>query len=182
VVKFHRGLDPCIQDAIATMTSGHPSDKILMHWYYAAQTLDQNQATNEAFQSSYHVPNFTSTPSQTCQPIPSISHFLINAYSCPSPGNSILMDVDAAWRKATPIISCYHCRKAGHKSMECDLCFDIHSFTVDKFQSFLVDKLAALDVVAEEDDVTVEENKPEVQDLLLATSEQPILVANPQLF
>jgi hypothetical protein len=36
VVKFHRGLDPCIQDAIATMTSGHPSDKIPIHWYNAA--------------------------------------------------------------------------------------------------------------------------------------------------
>jgi hypothetical protein len=49
VVKFCRGLDPHIQDAIATMTSRHPSDKIPMHWYNAAWTLDQNQATNEAF-------------------------------------------------------------------------------------------------------------------------------------
>jgi hypothetical protein len=73
------------------------------------------------------------------------------------------MDVDAARRKATPIISCYCCGKAGHKSMECDLCFNICSCTVDKLQSFLEDKLAALDVIAEEDDVTVEENKPEVQ-------------------
>jgi Retrotransposon gag protein len=29
VVKFHRGLDPCIQDAVTTMTSRHPSDRIL---------------------------------------------------------------------------------------------------------------------------------------------------------
>jgi hypothetical protein len=36
VVKFHRGLDPCIQDAIATMTFRCPSDKIPMHWYNAA--------------------------------------------------------------------------------------------------------------------------------------------------
>jgi hypothetical protein len=36
---------------------------------------------NEAFQSSYHVSNSTFTPSQTCQPIPSISCFLINAHA-----------------------------------------------------------------------------------------------------
>jgi hypothetical protein len=78
------------------------------------------------------------------------------------------MDVDAAQRKATPIISCYHCGKAGHKSMECDLCFNICSCTVDELQSFLEDKLAALDVVAEEDNVTVEENKPEVQDFVIS--------------
>jgi hypothetical protein len=91
------------------------------------------------------------------------------------------MDVETAWRKATPIISCYHCGKAGHKFMECDLNFDIHSCTVNELQSFLEDKLAALDVVAEEDNVTVEKNKPEVQDFVVR-SEQPALVANPQLF
>ena len=42
VVKFCRGLDPHIQDAITTMTSGHPSNKILSYWYNAAWTLDQN--------------------------------------------------------------------------------------------------------------------------------------------
>ena len=46
----------------------------------------------------------------------------------------------------------------------CDLCFDNCMCTVDKLQGFLEDKLAALDVVMEEDDVTVEEDKPKVQD------------------
>src|SRR6202789_1442450 len=35
VVKFRRGLDPHIQDAIATMTSGRPSDEIPSLWYNA---------------------------------------------------------------------------------------------------------------------------------------------------
>ena len=42
VVKFRRGLDPRIQDAIATMPSGRPSNKIPSLWYNAARTLDQN--------------------------------------------------------------------------------------------------------------------------------------------
>ena len=52
-VKFHRGLDPCIQDAVATMTSRCPFNKVLFQWYNA----------NKALQSSYHVP--TSNPIPT---------------------------------------------------------------------------------------------------------------------
>jgi hypothetical protein len=70
----------------------------------------------------------------------------------------------AAQRKATSLILCYHCGKARHKSTDCDLHFNIHTCTVDKLQGFLEDKLAALDVVAEEDDVTVEEDKPKEKD------------------
>ena len=74
------------------------------------------------------------------------------------------MDVDAVWRKATLLLTCYHCRKAGHKALDCDLHFNIHTCTVNELQGFLEDKLAALDVVIEEDDVVVEEDKPKVQD------------------
>jgi len=53
VVKFHRGLDSQIQNAIATMPSGCPSDMVPTDWYTAARTIDQNRATNETFQSFY---------------------------------------------------------------------------------------------------------------------------------
>ena len=96
VVRFHRGLDPYIQDVVATMTSGCPSDKVLFQWYNTAQTLDQNWETNEAFWSSYHVPTSNPIPTQICQPIPSTIHPLVNAHFHPSPGNPIPMDVDAA--------------------------------------------------------------------------------------
>jgi len=43
VVKFHQGLDAQIQNAIATMPSGHPSDMVPTDWYTAARTIDQNQ-------------------------------------------------------------------------------------------------------------------------------------------
>ena len=55
VVKFHRGLDPHIQDAVATMTSRHPCNKVPFQWYNAAQTLDQNPATNKNVWFSYCV-------------------------------------------------------------------------------------------------------------------------------
>jgi len=67
VVKFHWGLDTQIQNAIATMPSGHPSDMVPMDWYTAARTIDQNWATNEAFRSSYWTPSVASVPSSHLQ-------------------------------------------------------------------------------------------------------------------
>ena len=74
------------------------------------------------------------------------------------------MDIDAAQRKANLLISCYCCGKARHKAPDCDLHFDICTCTVNELQGFLEDKLAALDVVMEKNDVTVEEDKLKVQD------------------
>ena len=42
VVKFRRGLNTQIQNAIATMPSGHPSDMVPTNWYTAARSIDQN--------------------------------------------------------------------------------------------------------------------------------------------
>ena len=42
VVKFQKGLDSEIQDAIATMAYGHPSDTSPSSWYKAAKNIDQN--------------------------------------------------------------------------------------------------------------------------------------------
>ena len=49
VVKFRQGLDTQIQNAIATMPSGLPSNMVPTDWYTEARTIDENQATNEAF-------------------------------------------------------------------------------------------------------------------------------------
>jgi hypothetical protein len=49
VVKFRRGLDPEVCDAIATMATGRPDDLDPEGWYEAAVRIDQNQAMNAAF-------------------------------------------------------------------------------------------------------------------------------------
>src|SRR5271168_4281047 len=140
VVKFRRGLESRIQDAIATMTSGRPSDEVPTQWYSAACTLDQNRATNEAFRSSYRPPNpILSQPRQT---FPGIIRPPIHAHVNPSPGNPVPMDVDAARKKASLPLTCYRCGKPGHKSTECALRFDIRALSVDELQSFLESKLA----------------------------------------
>jgi hypothetical protein len=49
VVKFRRGLNPSIVDAVATMASGRPGDLDPEAWFEAAIRFDQNQAANAAF-------------------------------------------------------------------------------------------------------------------------------------
>ena len=53
VVKFWRGLNPQIQDAIATLAYGRPSNTSPESWYEAARIIDQNCAAHEAFDSTY---------------------------------------------------------------------------------------------------------------------------------
>ena len=46
VVRFQKGLDPQIQNTIATMAYGRPSDSNPDAWYEAAKNVDQNRAVN----------------------------------------------------------------------------------------------------------------------------------------
>ena len=56
VVKFRRGLDLQIQNAVATMANGQPSDTAPTAWYEAARNVDQNRASNQAFQFAHCTP------------------------------------------------------------------------------------------------------------------------------
>ena len=53
VVKFQKGLEPHIQNTIATMAYERPSDTVPKDWYEAAKNVDQNRAANEAFKLAY---------------------------------------------------------------------------------------------------------------------------------
>jgi hypothetical protein len=49
VMKFRKGLDQDIQDQIAEMAQGRPSDDDSEGWYSTACNFDANQAANKAF-------------------------------------------------------------------------------------------------------------------------------------
>jgi hypothetical protein len=57
VVKFRRGLDPKIGDAVATMAANQPDDLDPEGWYEAAVRIDQNRAMNAAFRGSIETPD-----------------------------------------------------------------------------------------------------------------------------
>ena len=102
------------------MPSGHPSDMVPMDWYTAARTIDQNRATNEAFQSSYRAPSVAPTLSHPATfntvrfqaPEQSTNH-----QHAPTPGNPVPMDIDASQKTQPLPFSCYRCGKAGHKAL-----------------------------------------------------------------
>jgi len=94
VVKFRRGLDTQIQNAIATMPSGRHSN--MADWYTAARTIDQNRATNEAFRFSYQTPSVAPTPSHPATFNTVWFQALersANHQHAPTPRNPVLMDM-----------------------------------------------------------------------------------------
>jgi hypothetical protein len=79
VVKFWRGLNAQIQNAVATMASGRPSNASPEQWYNLnmARTIDQNRAANEAFSSTYR------------SPVPSL-HPVATSVICPAAPTAVL--------------------------------------------------------------------------------------------
>jgi hypothetical protein len=49
VLKFHQGLNAVIQNHVACMTAGCPSDETLKEWYDAALLCNENHIVNKAF-------------------------------------------------------------------------------------------------------------------------------------
>jgi len=93
-------------------------------------------------------------PLAISQPVPATSVMRF-AHSNPSPGNPVLMDIDAARKtKATPD-TCQCCGKTRHWAKDCDLRFDVRYMDTDKIERELENKFAAKDVVSAEalDDV-----------------------------
>jgi hypothetical protein len=114
VVKFRRGLNLAIADAVAMMAAGRPDDLDPEAWYEAAIRIDQNQAANTAFRSA-HQPAFQPKPLTTrfaqvaqpsfpsrqnsshlsAPPVPKTSFPSWFAHAQPTPGNPVPMDIDA---------------------------------------------------------------------------------------
>jgi len=151
IVKFRRGLDRRISNALAGMTSGRPSDTDPEAWFRLAVQMDQNRAADEAF----YAPQRSAAPALTSSrpgllyapkppPIAPSARF---AHATPSPGNPIPMDIDATRKGKTPSDTCRHCRVTGHWAKDCHLRFDVRHMDTDELQTLLEDKLAAKDAV-----------------------------------
>ena len=158
VVKFRRGLNAQIQNIIATMAAGRPSDGNPAQWYNMARTVDQNRAANEAFSSSFRSPTsglrpLTNSTFRPILPITKTGHSHIQ----PTPGNPVPMDLDngASRRSTTPLL-CYRCKQTSHFGKDCPNQFDVREMTIDELQEILELRLAKLDVAPTEE-ITPEE-------------------------
>jgi hypothetical protein len=87
VVKFRRGLNSQIQNMVATMGTGRPSDAKPDAWYSMARMVDQNRATNEAFTLPHRSAPTPARPTGTSFFRPTLPQG--HAHSVPTPGNPV---------------------------------------------------------------------------------------------
>jgi hypothetical protein len=171
VVKFRRGLNPSIADAVATMASGRPDDLDTEAWYEAAIWFDQNQVANAAFQSAHLV----APQSKPIAPIsaPPIRHLPQTnrfpprfAHTTPTPGNPVPMDVDVARRAANKVQQrCYCCGKIGHFINDCPQPLDVRSMGREEIDLWMEQLNAWMDKInllstSDEPEVPTDMEKP----------------------
>lgn len=131
VVKFRRGLNPQIQNVVATMATGRPSDANPTGWYDMARRVDQNRAANEAFMSAH----------RTVVPTPRLP---IAQPARPSP---VTVELEAVRRKPLEVVpKCFRCKKPGHFGRDCPDRHDIRLMSTDELQEEVENRLAQLDV------------------------------------
>ena len=167
VVKFRRGLNPSVSDAVATMASGRPDDLDPEAWYEAAIRFDQNQAANAAFRSAHH------TTAQPKAPVPAIPirHLPLPnrplprfAHTTPTPGNPVPMDIDAARRAANKTQArCFRCGRAGHFIKDCPQPVDIRSMNREEVDLWMEQLNARMDEI----------------NMLTSTSDEPEMLPEP---
>jgi hypothetical protein len=148
VVKFRRGLNSQIQNVVATMASGRPSDAQPEEWYSMARTVDQNRAANEAFSSAYRAPVPSRPTTSVVRPTVPLSKFS-HSHLQPTPGNPVPMDLDSSRNPAIPPL-CFRCKKPGHFGKDCPLRFDIRHMTTEELEEAWELRLAQLDIATPE--------------------------------
>jgi len=156
VMKFRRGLNPSLQNQIATLGQGRPKDDDPEAWYAAARLHEQSRASNTAFVNSRPAPA-PIRPAIPVRPNPFIPlrapaaptfQRAVNNFDTPNPSSAcpVPMDVDAARKRNTTTLSCYRCNELGHLAKDCPRRFDVRFMTSDEHDEWIQQVMVAKDV------------------------------------
>ena len=165
VVKFRKGLNREIQDQIAQLAIGRPSDEDAEAWYEAAIRADENRVANNMFHGSSRsstaptrppttstFASFGRTPTAPTWP----SRIPTSQPPKPTPtSNPVPMDIDRTRKSADVPDTCRRCGKVGHWAKDCDRRFDIRFMTVDEKDEWIQGLVLEADT-KEEDEVQSE--------------------------
>jgi Retrotransposon gag protein/Zinc knuckle len=148
ILKFRQGLNAKIQDHVACLTQGRPSDKIPQQWYDAAILCDENCIANAAFTSSLRTSHQSDTPPSTSGILWKPTMTFARTYPISAPCLLPVPSVSSVQRpKDTTAIVCFRCGQPGHLQPDCPKRFDICYLSLEEQQAFAEeDEFAALDV------------------------------------
>jgi hypothetical protein len=178
VLKFRRGLDSAIQNQVACLTNGRPSDENPKEWYEATILADDNRIANSAFQASIrqHCHTALSAPPGLIHTQPQMVHWPFHLTPNPiqpafaafgmKPTTTMAhdpdaMDVNATHHCGPATVVCYHCGKTRHVQKDCLHVFNVCYMMTDEREDFLQQELAAMDVRATGSERVEEEEREE---------------------
>jgi hypothetical protein len=171
VIKFRRGLQRDIQDQIAQLPFGRPSDDDPEAWYQAALQSAANREANAAFHGvTRTIPTRTLVPTRPSAPLLAAPRqFSFTPTFTPPPRNEadpVPMDTDAARKGVTTPIICHRCGGPGHMAKDCPRRYDIRYLSLEEHEEWMQEQVLQQDAEearkrAEEVDVTEEKNSDE---------------------
>jgi hypothetical protein len=150
VLKFRRGLNLTTQDRIAESGTDRPGDTDFNGWFKAAQRLDLNRLTNEAFHLASRCPPTHSAPPAMTHSTPPRAPFSFLCTHAPTTATpaamhaplhtlppGIPMDINRTQTLKLLAQTCYRRGQTGHITRECDLHHDVHHMTLDEEDKFI---------------------------------------------
>ena len=141
VIKFHKGLDPIMQNTVATLGENALDIDEPKKWFEATQKVSQNRDVNKAFLETSQ--STVKANPRTSLAIPRLAVPLTQPFSLltfsfkaspwtmpvPNPVTSkdgpAPMEVDRARPRTDHLVVCHHCHRTGHYALECPWAYDI---------------------------------------------------------